>query len=220
MSAAVSTDINSLDLMNEVIEVDGQVDADQFFNPPLADDGEHEVIINLGNRGIKADRQKEGKEGKKTGPGLLNIHLQLKAAKDTGGEGGNVAFDQLTTVVMETNVGRTTRAHMVFDLAGFPLTEKSLGGLMAEMNTAVAQKPHVLVTTQWEAQIKIENAKQAEMYGKKIGEYGTVCRGQKKFPPLLDKDGNDTGRFDPEVLELESGQRIRAQVRVVKYARA
>ena len=78
MSAGAAVDINNLDLMNEVIEVDGNVDSAEFFNPPLPDDGEHEVIIALGNRGVKADRQWEGdgKGRKRTGSGFLNIHLR------------------------------------------------------------------------------------------------------------------------------------------------
>ncbi len=217
-SAAVGPDINDLGLLQEEISVDSNVSADLFFNPPLADDGEHEVIINLGNRGVKADRQREGKDGKKSGPGYLNVHLQLKAAKDTGGEGGTVAFDSLTTIVMETNLGRTTRVHMVFDAAGVPLFEKSLGGLMQEIQNAVAQKPHVKVTTRWEAQVKIETAAQAAKYNTPIGKYATLASGQKQFPPMLDKDGVETGRHDPEINDPEFGP-VRAQVRVVKYGR-
>ncbi len=208
-----AVDINNLDLLNEVIEVDGNVDAEQFFNPPLADDGEHEVTLNMGNRGVKAERQweGEGKTRKRSGAGFLNIHLQLKGVKDNGEEGGTVAFDQLTTIPMDTNVGRTTRAHVVFDLAGFPLAEKSLGGLMQEIQLAVAQKPHVKATTRWEAQVNSGT--------KDSPKYETVVQGQKNFPPLLDKDGNDTGRFNPEVTDPKSGQVVRAQVRVVKYGR-
>ena len=212
MSAGTQVDINNLDLLNEVIEVDGAADSEAFFNPPLADDGEHEVILALGNRGVKAARQweGEGKARKQTGAGYLNVHLQLKGVKDNGEEGGTVAFDTLTTIVMES--AGTSRVHAAFDLAGAKLQERTLGGLMNEINLAVAQKPHAKITTRWEAQVNTGT--------KEAPKYENVCVGQKNFPPLLDKDGNDTGRFNPEVTDPKSGQVVRAQVRVVKYGRA
>lgn len=208
-----STDINQLDLMNEVVEVDSNADSAEFFNPPLADDGEHEVILALGNRGVKADRQWEGqgKARKRTGKGFLNVHLQLKGVKANGEEAGTVAFDNLSTVAMETPSGVTTRVHAAFDLAGAKLSERTLGGLKQEIELAIAQKPHVKVTTRWEAQVNTGT--------KEAPEYVTICSGQKNFPKVLDADGNETGRFDPEVTDPKSGQTARAQVRVVKYAR-
>lgn len=205
--------INSLGLMDELVEVDSNVDPEEFFNPPLADDGEHRVILALGNRAIKAQRQWEGKGAarKQTGPALLSVHLQLREAKAEGGEGGTVAFDQITTVAIDTNMGRTSRVHAVFALAGFPLTEKSLGGLKREIELALAQHPRVGIVTRWEAQVN-DGTKEA-------AEYRTVLAGQKNFPVLLDKDGNETGRNDPEVTDPKSQQKCRAQVRVTKYTR-
>lgn len=211
MSAGSAVDINNLDLMNEVVEVDGAVDSEQFFTPPLPDDGEHEVIMALGNRGVKPERQWEGSGSsrKRTGQGFLNIHLQLKGVKANGEEAGTVAFDQLTTIVMES--AGTSRAHAAFDLAGAKLSARTLGGLMEEINLAVAQKPHVKITTRWEAQVN--------MGSKDSPKYENVCVGQKNFPSLLDSAGNDTGRRNPEVTDPKTGQVVRAQVRVVKYGR-
>ena len=211
MSAGTSTDINQLDLMQEIVEVDAGASSEEFFNPPLPDDGEHAVVIALGNRGVKADRQweGEGKSRKRTGAGFLNIHLQLKALKDTGGEGGTIAFDQLTTIVMES--AGTSRAHAAFDLAGFKLQERTLGGLMHEIEAAVAQHPKVGIVTRWEAQVNRGTKENAQ--------WDTVCTGQKNFPPLLDANGNATGKYNPEVIDPKSGQPCRAQVRVVKYQR-
>lgn len=212
MSTSSNIDINTLSLMDEVVEVDGNVDAEQFFSPPLADDGEHEVFLGLGNRGIKADRQREGKgTGNKTGPGFLNIHLQLKGVAQNGSESGTVAFDNISTIVMETNVGKTSRAHMLMDVAGFPIRERTLGGIMQEISNAIAQKPKVTAVTRWEAQVNRGT--------KEKPEYENVCVGQKNFPPLLDKDGGETGRHNPEVMDAKSGQLVRAQVRVVRYGR-
>lgn len=204
-------DINDLALLQEVCEVDSNVDSAEFFNPPLPDDGEHQVIFKLGDRGVKADRQWEGKGAgrKKTGPAYLGVHLQLKALNAHGGEGGTVAFDQLTTLVMP-NAG-TSRAHAAFDLAGFKLTERTLGGLKDEIERACAQGPKAIVTTRWEAQVN-RGTKDAP-------DYETICVGQKKFPPVLDSQGNETGKYNPEVTDPKSGQVVRAQVRVVKYGR-
>ena len=85
-------DINNLSLLDEVIEVDDSADPAEFFNPPLPDDGEYEVILALGNRGVKADRQRDGKgpAAKKTElEAFLNVHLQLKKVdQTTGGKAG------------------------------------------------------------------------------------------------------------------------------------
>ena len=209
--SSTAVDINSLDLLNEVVEVDGAASSEEFFNPPLPDDGEHAVVLALGNRGVKADRQWEGdgKNRKRTGSGFLNIHLQLKALKDTGGEGGTIAFDQLTTIVMES--AGTSRAHAAFDLAGFKLHERTLGGLMHEIENSIAQHPKVGIVTRWEAQVNRGT--------KESPNWENVCVGQKNFPALLDADGNATGKYSPEVIDPKSGTPCRAQIRVVKYYR-
>lgn len=206
-----TADLNDLSLMQEVIEVDGAANPEEFFNPPLADDGDHTVILRLGNTGIRVMRQQQkGDTGQtRTGPGFLDVHLQLKEVKASGGEGATVAFDHINTVVMESSVGRTTRAHMVFAVAGFPLTEKSLGGLKDEMERAVAQNPQAVVTTRWEAQVNRGTKDKVD--------WQTVLVGQKNFPRLLDAQGNETGRFNPEVTDPKTGQVVRAQVRVTKY---
>ena len=201
-----SADINSLSLMQEIVEVDDAADSAEFFNPPLPDDGEYEVVLALGNRGVKADRQRDGKgaNAKKTGPAFLNVHLQLKKVDPTtGGEGGTLAFDSLTTIVMG-NSG-TSRVHALFDLAGHKLPSRaSLGELKTAIETAIAQAPHAMASTRWEAQ-----------YKDKDGNYQDVLKGQKAFPPLPDaSDGSK--RFDPEVT-APNGEKVRAQVRVTKY---
>jgi len=216
MSASQAVDINQLDLMNEPVEVDSNASSEEFFNPPLPDDGEHTVVMALGNRGVKAERQweGEGKNRKRTGAGFLNIHLALKALKPTGGEGGTIAFDQFTTIVMES--AGTSRAHAAFDLAGFKLTERTLGGLKDEIERAIAQHPKVGIVTRWEAQVNVGT--------KENQEWENVCVGQKNFPQILDADGNPTGRYSPDVFyhPKKAGAApipCRAQVRVVKYQR-
>jgi hypothetical protein len=206
-------DINNLNLMDEVVEVDQNADSEEFFNPPLPDDGEHAVVFALGNRGVKADRQWEGKgkDRKRTGAGFLNVHLQLKQLKDSGEAGGTIAFDNLSTVVMDTNTGRTSRVHAAFDLAGMKLTQTSLGGLKSEIERAITQSPKAKVVTRWEAQVNVGT--------KDSPDYQTVVTGQKNFPKLYDLNGNETGKYNPEVLDPKSGQTVRAQARVIKYGR-
>jgi hypothetical protein len=198
--------------MQEVVEVDGSASSEAFFNPPLPDDGEHLVVLKLGNRGVQVKRQYDKNSKRNDGPGFLNVHLQLVSILDTGGEGPTIAFDNLTSIVMQS-VG-TSRLHAAMDLAGFPLTSPApLGTLKDEVERAIAQHPKVTVTTRWLAQINRGT--------KDSPDWEDVVKGQKNFPPKLDGNGNVIpGKFDPEVTDPKSGTSVRAQVNVVKYGRA
>jgi hypothetical protein len=200
------TDINQLDLLNEVVEVSEGASSEEFFNPPLPDDGEHLVVFRLGNRGIKADRQWEGtgKSRQRTGPAFLNVHLQLKEVKSTGEEGMTVGFDNMTSLIMPGP--GTSRLHAAFDLAGFPLPSRcSLGELKAAVENALAQNPQAVAVTRWEAQVNHGT--------KESPDYQSILRGQKNFPPLGE------GKFNPEVTDPKTGQTVRAQSQIVKYSR-
>jgi hypothetical protein len=206
-------DLGALELLNEVVEVDGQASSEEFFNPPLADDGDHEVVFKLGNRGVKVDRQWEGTGGarKRTGNGFLNVHLQLVGRDRYGKESGTIAFDNLSSIKMESS--GTSRLHAAFDLAGFRLPDRaSLGELKDAVERAIAQGPKAIVTTRWEAQVN-EGTKDAP-------KYSTILKGQNKFPKKLGEDGAETGKYDPEVTDPKTGQTVRANVQVTKYGRA
>jgi hypothetical protein len=199
-------DINQLDLLNEVVEVEGGASSEEFFQPPLPDDGEHLAILRLGDRGIKVDRQRSDSKNKssdRTGPAFLNVHLQVKLLDAAGNETLSV-FDNLSSVVMQS--AGTSRLHAVLDLAGFAAPGRmTLGELKTLTETALAQNPRVKVYTQWEAQTEVPPGSKT---------YVTVLKGQKKFPTT------DAGKFDPDVIDPKSGQACRAQARIIKYARA
>jgi hypothetical protein len=218
-------DLNDLSLLDEVVEVDGSVTSEEFFNPPLPDDGEHLVAIKFGSRdnnksGIKIDRQYNKETKKRDGAGYWNIVFQLQGVKD-GKVGGTIAFDNLTSLVMPS-VG-TSRVHMALDGSfgpngskmtlpatmngGRPLT---LGELGEEIKQAVAQSPQSYVTTQWVASINRGT--------KDDPNWEDVLKGQKNFPKRIDADGNETGKFEPEIKDPKSGALIRAQIKVLKYS--
>ena len=202
----MQTDINSMDLMNEVCEVNETATAEDFFQPKLPDDGDHLVVLKLGNRGIKADRGWEGKKPnrKRSGPAFLNIHVQLVALKDDGTEGGTVGFDNLTTIAMGD--GQLSSAHAVFDLAGFSIPRRAtLAEIKQAVEVAIAKNPTVVCVTRWEAQVN-DGSKESP-------DYRDVLKGQKSFPPAGE------GKFNPEVTDAKSGQTVRAQARVVRYKR-
>ena len=201
------SDINDLNLLEEMVEVDGAVNSEEFFNPPLPDDGVHKCLMRLGNNGIRANRGWEGKGSarKRTGAAFLDVHVQLKEVKENGEEGPTVGFDHLTSLVMQS-VG-TSRLHAAMDLAGFPLPARaSLGEIKQALEAAIAQNPVIGVTTRWEAQVN-DGTKEAQ-------DWRTVLTGQKNFPQLAN------GKYDPEVVDNKSGQKARAQAQVVKYSRA
>lgn len=206
-------DINALELLNEPVEVDGSVNSEEFFRPPLPDDGDHLARLTLGDRGIKVDRQREGESRAKTGKPFLQVHLAEELIDDTGAKVGTV-FDQVTSVLMP-NTG-TTKLHAILDLCGDPAPARStLGDLLAHTEAVIAQSPQVVVTTQWEA--RGEDTSKPE--GSK-DRYYTILKGQKKFPPIIGEDGEPTGKYDPEIEDPKSGEKVRAQVRVVRYKRA
>ncbi len=205
-------DLNDLSLLEEVIEVDGSASSEEFFQPKLADDGEHRVMLKLGNRGVQVMRQFNKDSKKRDGAGFLNVHLQLVEMGDNGSEGPTVGFDNLTSIVMP-NAG-TSRLHAAMDLAGFPLPLRaSIGELKQSVEAAIAQNPVATVTTQWRAQINRGT--------KEKPDYEDVVKGQKNFPPKIDNEGNTIpGKFDPEVTDPKSGTSVRANVNVIKYAKA
>lgn len=209
----MSFDINDPELLNEPIEVEGEVSSEDFFKPVLPDEGDYISILRLGDRGIKVDRQKEGEERKRTGKPYLNVHFALELQGENGEKVGT-AFDQATSIVMP-NMG-TSRLHAIMDLAGSPIPARStLGEVLNEVETTLAQNPQIGATIQWLAQI--EDTSKPE--GSKE-RYRLVLRGQKKFPPILDSEGKPTGKYDPEVVDSKTGETVRAQIKVTKYWRA
>jgi hypothetical protein len=207
------TDINNLELLNEPVEVDGSANSEEFFRPPLPDDGEHLGRLILGDRGIKVDRQREGDSKAKTGRPFLNVHLAIELLDDAGNKTG-VVFDQVTSI-LSPNTG-TTKLHAILDLAGDPAPARStLGELLEHTEAVIAQSPQIVVVTQWEAR----NEDTSKPEGAK-DRYYNVAKGQKKFPPILDEDGAPTGKYDPEILDPKTDEKVRANVRVVRYKRA
>lgn len=213
----MGVDLNDMSLMDEVIEVDGTVTSEEFFNPPLPDDGEHQVVLKLGNRGIKIERQFNKETKRRDGQGFLNVHLQLASVKENGSVGGTIGFDNCSSLVMPS-VG-TSRVHMAFDGSvgpdGSPMTlpaRATLGELKTAIETAISQGPRSFVTTQWLAQVNRGT--------KDSPDYQDVLKGQKNFPKRLDADGNETGRYEAEVADPKSQTVCRAQVKVLKYSRA
>ena len=219
-------DINSLELLNEPVEVDGSVNSEAFFRPPLPDDGDHLAILKLGDRGIKVDRQRD-ESGEKRGKPFLQVHLAEELIDATGAKVG-MAFDQVTSVLMP-NTG-TTKLHAILDICGDPAPARcTLGDLLAHTEQVFAQSPRATVTTQWEASTKADSqdsvnraislglAKSGKLG---VGDYYTILRGQKKFPPILDEDGKPSGKFESEIEDPVGGEKVRAQVRVLRYKRA
>jgi hypothetical protein len=190
------------DLLDEVIEVDANVTAEEYFKPALPDDGPHTATLSLSDRGITISRQKD-KAGDPTGPAYLIVHVQAQVLDENGNVAG-IVFENVTSIIMPSM--RTSRVHAMLDAVGFPAPKRcTLGELKAHVEAALEQKPRCTVVTRWEAQ---------EMIGDK---YVTVRKGQKHFPPVLDPDGKPSGKFSPEV-EGKTGL-VRAQARVVRYER-
>ena len=202
----MTPDINLLDLADEVIEVSSDATPEEFFAPPLPDDGDHNAHLYLGDRGVKIERQRDKATGDKTGPAYVGAHIQAKLLDDQGEEKLS-CFDQITSVVME-GVG-TSRLHMMLKLGGVDVPSRTTFGELADLTRNALSQPFLIgVTTRWEAQEDMGN-----------GRYETVLRGQKRFPPILDENGAPTGRYNPEVTNPKTGTKVRAQAKIIRYGR-
>ncbi len=204
-------DINLMDLTAEPIEVSGDAvaAAQEFFAPPLPDDGDHLAILRLGDRGIKADRQRDS-VGQKTGAIFLNAHLALKILDDTGKETMTV-FDTVTSIAMQGS--GISRLQSVLVMAGYAdevRAARNLADLKALLERASQESPRVGITTRWEAQVNAGT--------KDKPDYQNVAVGQRKFPPMLGENGEPVpGKYNAEVKDPKSGETVRAQARITKY---
>lgn len=204
-------DINMMDLAAEPIAVsdDAVAAAQEFFSPPLPDDGDHLAVFKLGDRGIKVDRQRDS-AGLKNGPIFLNVHAQLKILDDTGKETMSV-FDSLTSIAMQGS--GISRLQSVLVLAGYAdevRAARNLADLKALVERAGSENPKVGITTRWEAQVNAGT--------KDAPKYENVAVGQKKFPPILGENGEPVpGKYNSEVTDPKSGEKVRAQARITKY---
>jgi len=208
MPTMSNVDINDLSLLQEVVEVDGQARSEEFFQPPIPDDGEHEAILHLGDRGVTIGRQKDKASGQKTGVGFVNVHVQAKILNDQGQEGMSV-FDNLTTIIM----GGLSRLHATMDMAGSRLPDRATLEEIRELATTwLAQNPRVRITTQWLAEVNRGS--------KEKPDYAVIAKGQRRFPPIVDEETQlPTGKYSRDVTDPKTGDLVSAQVKVVKYAR-
>jgi hypothetical protein len=213
-------DINALELSQEVVEVNGQLsNPEEFFKLKLPDDGEHVGLLSLGDRGVKISRQKDS-NGVANGAAFLNVHLAIQLVGDSGEKAGS-CLDNPTSIVMQS--AGTSKLHAILGLAGAEVQPRmTIGDLKELTENTLAQSPRVKVITQWEAQAKAESLEEVQKSGvKKLGDYYTIAKGQKKFPPLVDDSGNQIpGKFNSEILNPITGDNVQAQVRVVRYSRA
>lgn len=195
-------DINDLDLLNEVVEV-GEGDAEEFFQAPLPDDGEHVAVLHLGDRGVTIARQRNKQTGDRTGAGFVNVHLVARILSSSGEEGIAV-FDNPTSIVMQSGM---SKLHAILDIVGSPAPHRStLQELKEHVEAVLAQSPQVGIVTQWEAQINRGT--------KDSPNYVTLLKGQKRFP-----FNDDTNKWSPDVEDPETSEMIRAQARILRYKR-
>lgn len=209
-------DINDLSLLSEIIEVDGEIPAD-WFKLELPDDGDYNARIKMTTRGIEILREKTEAERKAkvkdgTGPGYLAVHAMFTILDPNGQETRLSAFkDFFDTRIEERKGVRTSPVHAAFALAGFPLhSAKNLADLKQAIEVALAQNPVVGIRVRQSAQGKVTGA------GGKVS-YEMVFSSQKAMPPILDENGNPTGRHETEGIDPKSGQAWKAQARVTEF---
>jgi len=212
-------DINSLDLQEEFVEVPEGSSAESFYQFDLLDDGRYIAVVRAGNRGVV-----DGKK-KKDNSAMVTAHVQAVILDDSGNESKQSVFDQINSAMMPSK--GMSSIHAFMEMAGHKLPSRvsiSSNGQpsqMAELVTmALAQSPKVGIRTEWQASYKVENEEVASKVGKKVEEYVTFLKGQKKFPPMLDSDGNVTGKFSREVVDPKTGVTGKAQVKIVEYFKA
>jgi hypothetical protein len=216
-------DINSLDLLNEPVEV-GDVSGEDFFSVPLPDDGDHLARLTLGDRGVTVGQQKNKETGQKDGAAFLNVHVAAELLKDDGSKAG-VLFDNPTSIAMDRDGQAVSKLAAILSVLDQPATAcRTLGNLKLHTETTLAQGLKSVVVSRWEASAKAESTEEvsnaiAAGYVKAgklhVGEYYTFLKGQKKFPEREDGNG-----YEPEVTNPITGEVVRAQAKIVRYKRA
>jgi hypothetical protein len=218
---ATEIDINDPSLASEPVEVDG-VSGEEWNAIPVPDDGEHFVRLELGDGKIKVGQQSAEKGGRY----FLTAHLAEKIYDDSENQSG-VLFDRVNSAIFERNGKRGSGLHALMDTIGDPLPNSStLRDQYDQVERAIAQSPKVIAVTQWQASAKAEtegevdaavNAKYAKAGKLQVGNYYTFLKGQRRFPVI---DGSDPVKYDPEVENPITGERVRAQAIVLRYKRA
>lgn len=197
-------DVNSLELLDTVVEVDESMNPEDFFIPTLPDDGKHQARLYLGDKGITVGQQRPKTEGGPAGPAYLNVPVVAKIIDPLTGTETLTVFDNPTSIVMQNGM---SKLHALLGLVGQKAPGRAtLAELKNHTEAVLESHPTVSIYTQWEAQI--ERSK---------GEYETLARGQKRFPPIFDTDGNATERFKPEIEDKKTGASVPARVRIQKY---
>lgn len=212
-------DINDPSLVNEPVETDS-VSGEDYFSVRLPDDGDHNVRVALGTKGVTAGRQSAEKGGRP----FITAYLAM-TIYDENGERQGMIFDQPNSATFERNGKRTSKLHAVMDLLDAPFPNSATVPAQAEIVTqALAEEPALIAVTQWEASCKAETEDEVEKaiaagYAKAgklaTGQHYTILKGQKKFPPLANNEG-----WDPEVENPITGEKVRARATVVRYKRA
>lgn len=208
MSAA-AIDINDPTLVAEPVD---DVDGASFFAARVPDDGDHLVRLELGQNGIKPGKDKRGNA-------FLNVHFAERIYDENGNEQGYL-FDRVNSVVFDRNGQRFSRLHALMDLVGVKLGNASEPEKQEMIETALADNPEVVATSQWQAQSKAETDEEVEEAirlkfakpGKlEVGWYYTFLKNQRKFPK-----GSD-GTPIPEAVNPITGEKVRAQAVVTGY---
>ena len=204
-------DINALELANEVIDVGDESRAEDFYRLTLPDDGEHLATLSLGQDGVSTRRQKDKSTGSRTGAAFVMAHIAAKI-DSANGHPGMTAFDRPTSIVFESKGTSALQAMMTQIDAPIP---RGIAAPQVEdhIKVTMAQAPRVKVTTRWVAQY--EDTSKPE--GSK-DRYVEVRKGQANFPPILDDQGQPTGRYETEFVDPKSGKECTTQARIVKYA--
>jgi len=206
-------DINDPRLQKEMVEANPDAD---FFElpPPPPDDQDYLVKVVLGEKGIVSNKQKRkgDAEGKPTGPYFLNVALECHIL-DPGQTWDNAKlFENATSIIMQSS--GTSYLHAILRALGYPAVGKmplaGPGSLAEHALSVFTSDATCMVSGKWEARAQTAT-----------GEWITVRKGMKNFPPIDPKDlaqgySPYADIMDP-ITRRPTGEQARAQFRISKF---
>ena len=197
---AVEVDLNSLDLVDE--QVDISVEADAFAGPPPAPDGDHLVKLSLGPKKVLSGKAKDGRPFY-----MLHIRADIQPGDEYE---GRVMFTNVGTMVMQ-NTGTSAVVGVLKAVRDQVSPRESILELARRLKNRLDGNPECLVTSQWQAYCADCKAEFDATDGKKGKKGGIVLRGQKRFP----QNGNGHNRHQVECPNC--GSMLTAQAAIIAF---
>lgn len=194
--------LNDLPLIDEEpMNIDP--DADAFAGFVLPPDGVHMAKLSLGKGGaVPTFQPGVDKNGKK----YIAVNVEARIVAEDKPYNNAVIFDQASTIVMQST--GTCRIAGILQALRVPVpSTMTKNQIVAQLAAQLEGEPLVQIETQWQAREQQDD-----------GKWKTVVRGQKRFTPKHDADGNVVpGEYETFAESPRTGAQVDAKAIIVRY---